>query len=105
MKKYTDSHPDPDGELWTVKINPEIDQEVVGIKEMTVAHTLGNVKKAYALLNKNGEVVAMQFYDKPEIEEPIKQKNPKTGFKNNFSLPEEIGLFPPYKVLVNFLKS
>lgn len=108
MQKYHSHHPDPDGKYWTIYINQDLPQEVAKIKEITTSTALGVRRKGFILFNAGGDMIGIQTYQQPSIKDPAPSEQPKKefgGFNLNFKMPKELGLFPPYKVLVALLKT
>lgn len=105
MQKFLSKHPDPDGDYWTIWFNRDLSQQVDRIKEITTSSSLGIIRKGYFLFNPNGAMIGLQTYQEPIIEAPNSgEDSNKNSFNVNFKMPKELGLFPPYNVLVSLLK-
>lgn len=111
MQKYHRSHPDPDGDYWTVRMNTDLDQTVDRIKEITTSASMGVVRKGFLLFNTAGDIIGMQVYQEPILETPPSEKEEaqgdsfeSSGFNLSFKMPDAMGLFPPYEVLVKLMK-
>jgi hypothetical protein len=112
MQQYHSHHPDPDGDYWTVWINTDLDQTVERVKEITTSAGMGVRRKGFILFNPMGDIIGMQFYQQPEIENPKSEEEPQegpsstyNGYNLSFKMPDAMGLFPPYEVLIKLMRN
>lgn len=103
--QYFDNHPEPDQPYWTVRYNLDKDQKAAMFKKIVITNSLGGNAYAYLVYNQNGNLIAIQTLEKPDVKSPEISKDVEKGMKIKLKIPPQFGLFPPYKVLKSLLKN